>query len=211
MKQSREVTAVVLAAGASSRMGSPKALLRFNGETFLDRVVRIHRAAGNRVVVVLGFDAVKIRESAHLEAVHVLINPDPSRGPLSSFLTAFEDFRESSAAILHPVDHPVVGSATAYQLQQAHLRNPAMILIPEFQGQKGHPVLFPAKMFADFPNIPLDAGARWLVRRNSPQVQRLRVTDPGILVNVDTIDAYTTLTGRPDLHDPLRLRQHRLE
>lgn len=187
-------------------MGSPKALLRLNGETFLDRVVRAHSEAGNHVVVVLGFDAVTIQESANLASVQVLINPDPQRGPLSSFMTAFEHFRGSSAAILHPVDHPLVAPETADRLRQAHLRNPAMILVPEFRGRKGHPVLFPAKMFMDFPKIPLDAGARWLVRKNSPQVLRLSVCDPGILINVDTFEAYTAVAGRPDLHDPLGLR-----
>src|SRR5277367_4147108 len=79
------IAAVILSGGASRRMGTPKALLRFQDETFLDRLIRIFSQAANPVVVVVGHHGSAIRSGIERASQAVLaVNPDPERGMLSS-------------------------------------------------------------------------------------------------------------------------------
>src|SRR5262249_39848884 len=81
------IASVLLAAGASRRMGTPKALLDYRGETFLDRLIRVTGAVCDPVIVVLGHHAQEIRGRVK-SAAHFVVNPDPERGQLSSLQTA---------------------------------------------------------------------------------------------------------------------------
>ncbi len=182
----RGVASVILAAGFSRRMGSPKPLLELRGKSFLRTIIDRHKLFSSSVCVVLGRHNLHIAERVDLSDTTVLINPDPTRGALSSLLIALGHLGESEGLLIHPVDHPLVLASTVECLVQCHRRLPASILMPSVHGRKGHPVLFPQRFFFDLRQAPLEEGARWVVHQNPASTFLVPVEDPGILENVNT-------------------------
>ena len=100
------IAGIILAAGASSRMGTPKALLDYRGETFVGRLVRVLGACCKPVIVVLGYHADAIRQQVPATA-NIVINPDPSRGQLSSLQTGLAELpADADGFAFIPVDSP---------------------------------------------------------------------------------------------------------
>jgi len=196
----QQVVAIILAAGDSSRMGVPKALLEIGETTFLERIIACYVALSISPYVVLGTHSPEINEKIDLSPATVLINPDPSRGPLSSLLIGLKKNSHSDAFLLHPVDHPLVSKGTIETLVRQHKRLPHCILIPEFKGRRGHPVLIPSKFYGDLCKAPLAEGARWAVRANRAANHLVTVNDPAVLLNIDTKEDYRRLTGYPRLY-----------
>ncbi|HUV14570.1 MAG TPA: nucleotidyltransferase family protein, partial [Acidobacteriota bacterium] len=179
----REVCSVILAAGDSTRMGFPKALLPLGHGTFLSTILSRHKRAGLDALVILGSDHSQIRRQTDGGSFRSLHNPSPEQGPLSSLKIALLHIHRASALIVHPVDHPMVSKETLESLASEHLRNRDCIILPRYLGRKGHPVLFPSRFYSDLRNAPLSEGARCVVRNNRSSVLFVDVNDPGILVN----------------------------
>lgn len=158
--------AVVLAAGASRRMGSPKGLLPVAGATLLEAHVAAFEAAGLRTTVVLGCNAEALR--ARLPAsVRVVINPDwAATGPAESAYLALSGL---GAALLTPVDVPPASPADLRALLDAG--GPAVLA---FDGRDGHPIRL------DPPHLPVRLDAR------TAGARRLAVGDPDRIVNLNT-------------------------
>ncbi len=194
------IRSIILAAGSSSRMGRPKALLDVGGLTFLDHILRNHRALGLPVTVVLGEHQAEIRAAVNLSEAAVLVNPHPELGPLSSLKIGLESSREHQAVIIHPVDHPLVRMETLQALLDAHRNSPEGIIIPEFGARRGHPVLFPRLYFEELHAAPLDQGARYVVRTHPESAIAVKVPDEGVIQNIDTPEDYERLVRsvKPD-------------
>ncbi|MFB3905780.1 MAG: NTP transferase domain-containing protein [Acidobacteriota bacterium] len=187
------VRSIVLAAGSSTRMGQPKALLKVHGSTFLGRILRNHRAVGLPVTVVLGEHEAQIRAAVDLSEAAVVLNPHPENGPLSSLRIGLGTSAEDEAVIVHPVDHPLVCPDTLQALLDVHGRSPDRIVVPEFGARRGHPVLFPRLFFEELRAAPLDQGARYVVRRHAGSVLTVKVRDEGVIQNIDTPEDYDRL------------------
>ena len=189
------IVAVILAAGASSRMGSPKALLDYRGETFLNRLVRVLGNECNPVIAVLGYHADAITAQAKGK-VRFVINPDPERGQLSSLQTGLAAVPENVEGFLFtPVDSPAVKEPTLKQLVvRFHNRKPqTQFVIPRYEGQRGHPVFAAPSLLAEFLALPLTAQAKDIVHAYVPRTEYLDVDDPGILADIDDVVAYRKL------------------
>ena len=175
-------------------MGFPKPLLEIGGESFLRRIIDTHKAASLPVYVVLGEHRQSIESTVDLSDTLLLINPDPGRGQLSSLQTALPYLEKTSAIVVHPVDHPLVKTESVQRLVQAHLRDRSRICIPEFEGQKGHPVLFPSCLYPDLKDAPLEEGARWVVHQHLDSVALISVDDPAVLKNINRPEQFEELT-----------------
>ncbi len=197
-----KVCSVILAAGDSTRMGFPKALLPLGHGTFLGTILSRHRKAGLDPLVILGSDHSRIRRQIDTGSFRSLHNPSPEQGPLSSLKIALPHFHHGSAFIAHPVDHPTVSVETLNCLASEHLKNRDCIILPRYLGRRGHPVLFPYRFYADLSDAPLSEGARFVVRNNRTSVLYVDLNDPGILTNVDTPERYVELFGFPGLTSP---------
>ena len=191
------VAAIILAAGASRRMGSPKALLAVAGTTFLGRLVATHRSAGaDPIVVVLGPDGDRVAAAVDLGAVRVVRNPAPDSGPLASLWIGLDALDvEPDALLIQPVDHPLVRPDTVRRLIQLAADGSYGILIPTYAGRRGHPTLFARRLFAAVRAAPLDQGALAVIRGNPHEVREVPVDDPGVRADVDTPADYETLIG----------------
>jgi molybdenum cofactor cytidylyltransferase len=182
---------LILAAGESRRMGSPKALLDFRGETFLDRLIGVFSQFCAPVVVVVGHDAARIKAGVkNPERVIFAENKDYRLGQLSSMQCGLRAIPESVGSVLFTlVDHPNVRPSTI----QALLDHPAPMAIPSFQGRRGHPIHFHRDLIAEFLALPADSQAKLVVSRHGGDIGYAEVDDPGILSDIDDPAAYRRL------------------
>ncbi len=187
------IVAVVLSAGASSRMGRPKALLPVDGVPFIERIVRaLERTEVNRTLVVLGHNAEAMREAIAYLGVDTVVNPDYARGQLSSLHTAIRALNGEpvEAILVHLVDHPFIESRLVDRMIERFRAEGKLIVVPRFNGRRGHPVLFSSKLFPEFLAASLDTGAKPVVRGHPEETLELDTEEAGILVDIDTPEEY---------------------
>ena len=154
----RKTGAVVLAAGASVRFGSPKQLARLEGETLLERAVRVAREAGcEPVVVVLGASAELIRAQCVLGDVAAVVNEDWASGMGSSIRCGVAALCDVDGCVLMTCDMPAVTAAHLRVLMTGETTASA------YAGRRGVPAYFPASRFAELVKLHGDAGARELL------------------------------------------------
>jgi len=180
--------AVVLAAGASSRMGQPKALLDLNGKSFIDTILSNLDAVGcNPTIPVLGKAVGLILEQSKAKDYPYIQNLNPEQGMLSSLKMGLQKIPESCAGLLMClVDHPLVEIVTYQRLLQAAFENPGKIIIPQIKKQHGHPVYINRKYFPEIQTAPDGIGLDTIFHRYPDQIIYLDVEDTGILADIDT-------------------------
>ena len=184
---------LILAGGASRRMGRPKALLEYEGETFLGRLQRIFLEHTDPVVIVLGHDAGNLRWLLD-PRVRQALNSDPERGMLSSLQVGLTEMSTAERVLFLPLDYPAIRPETIEKLCAMPLADVAM---PRYQGRRGHPVLISQRVARQLLTLPATAAARDVIRSYNDTVLYVEVDDPGILIDVDTPEDYQRLVARP--------------
>ncbi|MCC6573684.1 MAG: nucleotidyltransferase family protein [Planctomycetes bacterium] len=189
------LAAIILAAGDSTRMGRPKALLDWGGKPLIERQFEVARAAGiEKIIVVLGKDALAIQGKANFAGTTVLINDHPERGQVSSMQIGMKslDFA-TDAAFLWPVDCPLITVPDLHALRDAYAsgrRALMRIFIPTHGGARGHPMLVDIGFRQPFMELKSDQTARTVIDANPTQVKDVPVKNAGVLVDVDTPQEY---------------------
>jgi molybdenum cofactor cytidylyltransferase len=186
------LAAVILAAGESRRMGFPKALLPYHGRTFLEHLVEItrHPQIGARIGarrVVIGAHQEEIGRRVPLPSDEWVVNPRWRNGQLSSIRAAIDSLSgvETDGMLLILVDHPLVTARVVETMLEAFERLPGSIVIPTWQERRGHPVIFPARLFADLQGASDEVGARAVVWAHAEEVVEVPTQEEGILLNID--------------------------
>jgi molybdenum cofactor cytidylyltransferase len=180
-------------------MGRDKALLPLRSRTFLEHIAGVLHGEVEPLLVVLGHHAREIENQAHLpQACRVLLNPHYLSGQLSSLQVAVRALagEEVAGALVCLVDHPAVSKAVVRSLLARFRETNAAILIPTFEGRRGHPVLFASRLFGELEAAPLNEGARWVVRHHAAELELLAVDEEGILWDVDRPEDYDALQRR---------------
>ena len=196
------VRAVVLAAGASSRMGRPKAELSIahRADTFLARIIRSLSAAGlPDIVVVTGASADLVRRAAGRTSRRVRFahNPRWEDGQLSSLLAGLGDpGAELEAILVTLVDVPFVAVPTIAEVVSAWRACRAPIVRPACGDAHGHPVIFDRAVFDELRQADLAVGAKAVVRKHAADVLNVPTEDVGAFVDVDTPQAYDAAIAR---------------
>jgi len=190
-----EIAGLILAAGYSRRMGSPKALLTIEGETFLDRIFRIAKSAGlDTIRIVVGSHSEEIRLALPALASNLIINENPELGQLHSLRLGLRSLPGTcKGAMVFLVDHPKVRLETVRSLLQAFNAGEGEIIIPSHGGRRGHPVLFARSVFDDLFSAPLEEGARAVMRGRPDLVAYVEVDDAGVLADIDTPSDYEAM------------------
>ena len=186
------IETVVLAAGAGRRLGVvAKATLVVAGETYLARIGRLSREIGAAPPkVVVGRPHLdETADEARRLGLEVVVNPEPERGMGSSVAVAFAHLvafgSKSAAALLWPVDHPMVRASTVRDL--CARVSPARVVIPVHAGRGGHPVLVGADLWPELCRAgELPEGARSVFRANPSRAVRIDVDDAGVTRDVDS-------------------------
>lgn len=199
------IRGIVLAAGASARMGSPKALLPDGGgRLFITRVLHTFSSAGlTDLTVVTGslHDAI-VREVAtdppRGAMVRFARNPDPARGQLSSLITGLDaaDQPGVDAVLVTLVDLPFVTAQTVRAV--LHASPAAPIVRPALRGRHGHPVRFARSLFNELRRADPSQGAKAVVRAHAAETMNVASDDEGAVLDVDTRDDYERIVrGSP--------------
>jgi molybdenum cofactor cytidylyltransferase len=195
------IPGVVLAAGKSSRMGLPKALLPIGmtGETFLDRIARTLIDGGiDDIVVVVGADAGPIRSGAQsTPGVRIVDNPHWEQGQLTSLLAGLHaiDAPHVTAVLVTLIDVPLFSPGTVRALVAAHRERDAVIVRPVSDGRHGHPVIFDRSLFDELRSADPLEGAKQVVRNHAEDIVEVPVIDEGAFTDIDTPKDYERFIG----------------
>ncbi len=192
------IAGVVLAAGASSRLGRPKQLLPFQGRPLTQHVIDAAVAAGlDEVIVVLGAQAEEVLEQLVLPpGTRALVNPDYLQGQSSSLRAALRAAGpETRAAVVLLGDQPTVRVEAIQAVVAAYERLGGPVVRATYGGEPGHPVLFDRSVWSDVATVAGDVGARELLADHPEWVTSValaadRPTD------VDTWDDYQRLIAQ---------------
>lgn len=186
---------IILAAGASTRMGTPKALCDFDGRSCLQLALDACREAGlARPVVVLGFWAAEIRARVPLDAVTVRLNGLAHHGQTSSLKVGLQALpARAQAFLLYPVDFPLLTAGDVPPLLAAWRtrRHYQRIFIPSHARRRGHPVLFDATLRGTFLTLDVTASARDVVDARADEIVYVEHDTPYVLMDMDTPEDYS--------------------
>ncbi len=197
MPLSPSFAGVILAAGASTRMGRDKALLPWHNGTFLSAAIRALQASTELVIVVAGANAANLERIVDAEAAFMVRNPDPAQGQFSSLQCGLREVlnRGRDAAIVTLVDRPAATRLTVEQLKNAFLagNDAVWAVVPEYQSKHGHPIIVGREMLEAFLRAPATSSARDVEHEHQNHVAYLAVNDPAVVANVDTPEDFEKL------------------
>ena len=202
MSRAPQVAGIVLAAGASSRMGRTKQLLPFRGQSILECVVDNALASRlHRVIVVLGHEAEVLEPLLENRAVTVVRNLHYQRGQSTSLNAGLRMLNnESSAALFLLGDQPLITPEIIDRIIAAYETSRSPIVLPVFEGRRGNPVLFAQETFARIAELSEDRGARPLFVEYAERILKVPVADPAIHLDIDTEEDYRRLLKEHQPH-----------
>lgn len=169
-------------------MGTPKALIPYRGTTFAGHLLEVTRHARVGLTrVVLGAGADEIREKLRLDAASVVLNPDWSKGQLSSIQAAIRSLPEggTEGLLLCPVDHPIVSAKLVARLIEEFDSTGKSIVLPTYQGRRGHPVIFRAGLYHELLEASIEVGARQVVWAHQADVVEVPTDEEGVVLNLN--------------------------
>ncbi len=189
------LSAIVLAAGQSRRMGNRnKLLLPLGRHTLIEHVLSTLQALKpDELIVVTGHDAPRITPLAVARGAQAVYNPDYPTGLASSIVTGIRHASpQATSFLLCPADLPLLKRQTLHELlEHWHTRNPGMhILRPYWQNRPGHPVLIDHTLRKALLELRGTRGAQTLFNEHASHLQRVSVADPGICLDIDTPEDY---------------------
>ena len=202
MALSPSFAGVILAAGASTRMGQDKALLPWQGGTFLASAIRALQPMTELVIVVAGENEDNLAPIVNANAAFLVRNRFPEQGQFSSLQRGLEEVlnRGRDAAVVTLVDRPAPAVETIQMIEDEFLQadDNTWAVIPEFNGRHGHPIVIGREMIDAFLRAPAGSNARDVEHAHQNHIRYLAVTDPNVILNVDTPGDFEKLhSGSP--------------
>ncbi len=181
-------------------MARPKQLLPLGNSTVLERAVdSILDSRIDEVIVVVGYLASEMANLLANRPVKIVVNPDYHRGMSTSIVSGLSLVSESSKAIMIALaDQPYIDSLIVNQLIEAHTTSNKGITLPVYKGRRGHPVIFAVGYKGELLNLKGDVGGREIINRHPDDVLEVAVNCEGILLDIDTMENYTSITVNPD-------------
>jgi molybdenum cofactor cytidylyltransferase len=198
-KSQSKVGIVVLAAGASVRMGTPKQLLVYQGQTLIRRAVETALASlCSPIVVVIGANSELVENELKELPVLVVANREWRQGMGSSIRVGFERLVSSDATLQGVVfmlcDQPFITAAVINELVHAHEVTRQDVIAAEYRGIRGVPALFSRQLFAEILALDVKEGAKQIIRNHSEGVATISVSEAA--VDIDTPGDYENLMRR---------------
>lgn len=190
------IAVVVLAAGASSRMGTSKQLLPLGGKTIVWQTTNAAcQAALGEVIVVTGSNAERVDAAVGDLPITSIYNPNWQDGQASSVVTGISALSgESTAAIFLPADQPLVTPELLRRLAELYQTSGSTAAAPCFKGRRGSPVLFDLSRWRQkLLKLAGDQGGRTLLNACPDEVSLLELTDDSVLFDADCLIEYEQL------------------
>ncbi|MFQ5629447.1 MAG: NTP transferase domain-containing protein [bacterium] len=197
--QKRIISATVLAAGSSTRMGDAnKLLLQIDNKPVVAHTIESLLQGGvDEIIAVLGHEQERLRKVLP-DGIKIAVNADYRQGMASSVRCGVQNLDPASAAVFIVLaDMPFISSETIQAMTRI-FRSAAQsaIVVPYFQGRQGNPVLFDSHFFSELRELEGDRGAKSILHKYSRKIIRFDCDDPAILIDMDTPDAFDKLKRR---------------
>jgi molybdenum cofactor cytidylyltransferase len=182
------VSAVILAAGESKRMGQPKLLMAWEGKTILEQTIdNCLNSKASETIIVLGYKARELSKVIGDRPVISVLNPAYHDGMSSSLIIGIKSTSPQTHGIMLVLaDQPTIDSHTINKLIETFDKRQKNIVIPVYQGKRGHPVIFHVKYREELLNIRGDIGAREVIQHHADDVLEVAVDCKGVLIDIDT-------------------------
>jgi molybdenum cofactor cytidylyltransferase len=195
------ISAVILAAGRSTRFGGLKQLLKVGKTTLLEMVVqRFLDSRVDEVVVVLGFRAEQILTKSDFGSARIVMNLDYDKGLGSSLKKGIDAVHpETSAAIVALGDQPLLSGKTIDSIISRYLETGGLVVAPFYGRRRGNPVLFDKSLFPDLRGLEGDEGAKRVIGRLQKEIVRVDVDDPGVVFDIDTEEDFDRMSKILDI------------
>lgn len=180
------ISGLVLAAGASRRMGVPKQVLKIGGKPMLEHVVDAFKDSRLGEVVLVVGPGLPWKPAAG-SPLRVVVNPHPEEGISSSVKLGVKSIDSNSEAVVIGLgDKPLLRPSTIRGLVSAYRDSGSKIIIPTYNSIRGNPILFHRSLFREMLRLKGDAGAKSVISRHAELVLEIPVSDEGVSVDVNT-------------------------
>jgi len=186
------VSAILLGAGESRRMGSDKLALPWGKKTVLERCFQaLIQSKVREVVIVRRIRNRELGNNFHGKKIKIVTNPHPASGMSGSIRQGLRVVRPESEGILIALgDQPFLKTRTINALIRAFDRAKERIIVPSFQGRTGHPVIFHKVYRKELMNLKGDVGGRSILKRHPEDVRVVKVRSVGVVKDLDTWQDY---------------------
>ncbi|MBM2827272.1 MAG: nucleotidyltransferase family protein [Dehalococcoidia bacterium] len=186
------LVALLMAAGESTRMGSPKPLLPWDNRTLVEyQISQLLEGGAERVIVVLGHAADVVRPHIPTGQAEVVVNHRYREGRASSVRAGASAISEGVEAItILGVDQPRPSSVIRTVID-AHFREGAIITVPTYEGRRGHPTVFDGSLLQEMLNVSEEnLGLREIMTRHATEITEVEVSSPLVLADLNTPNDY---------------------
>ena len=191
------VSAILLAAGESKRMGNPKQLLPLGKSTILEQTIdNLLNSKVSEVIVVVGHRADEMIKVIARRPVKIGVNPLYSQGMSTSIATGLKMIDDSARAILLALaDQPFIDSKTTNRLVDAFLNHNKGIVFPTYQGRRGHPIIFAVQYKEELSGLKGDVGGKEIIKQHPNDTLEVAVDSKSINIDIDNINDYQSLSS----------------
>jgi len=192
------ISAILLAAGESKRMGELKQLMPFGQNTTIveQAIDSLLSSAVSEVIVVVGYRAEEVIKSIVGKPVKIAINPNYRQGMSTSIIAGLNLVDSRAQAVMLTLgDQPLINSQTINRLIEEFHNHNRGITIPTYQGRRGHPIIFAIKYKEKLLELKGDIGGRQIVKDHPDDILEVAVNAGGIITDIDTISDYQFYVG----------------
>jgi molybdenum cofactor cytidylyltransferase len=188
------LSAILLAAGESRRMGRLKQLMPLGESTIIEQAIdNLSASAVDEVIVVVGHKAAEIKEAISTRSVKIALNPNYQQGMSTSIIAGLKLINPRAEAVMLALgDQPLVDSQTINHLIDEFHKGDKGIALPTYKGIRGHPVILAARYKTELLELKGDIGAREIIKHHPEDVLEVAVDSAGIISDIDTEEDYPT-------------------
>lgn len=186
------ISAILLAAGESKRMGRLKPGLPLGNSTILEQSIdNLVHSRIDELIVVLGYRAQELMEKVAGRQVKTVINPDYEQGMSTSVIAGLHMVDDKAQAVLFALaDQPFIDSKIVDKLIDGFSRHSKGIVVPAYRGRRGHPVIFAVRYREELLRLRGDVGGRQIIKEHTDDVLEIPVDSESINVDIDTMSDY---------------------
>jgi len=196
-KQPTGISAILLTAGQSKRMGELKQLMPLGRSTIVKQAVtNMLESLVDEVIVVVGYKAEDVIKAISDKSIKVAINPDYDQGMSTSIIAGLNMVHSKIQAVMIALgDQPLVNSQTINSLIEEFCNHDKGIAVPTYQGRRGHPVIFAIKYKEELLKLKGDVGGRQIIKDHPDDILEVVVASESIVVDFDTTADYQGYVG----------------
>jgi molybdenum cofactor cytidylyltransferase len=186
------LSAILLAAGKSQRMGKLKQLLPLGKSTMVEQALdNLLSSAVDEIIVVVGYRAEEVTETISAKPVKIVFNPNYGEGMSTSIIAGLILVDPRAQTLMLALgDQPFVNSQTINRLIAEFHKHDKGIAVPTFKGKRGHPVIFAIKYKPELLKLKGDIGARGIIKHHPDDVLEVAVDAESVVSDIDTRDDY---------------------